>query len=68
MLRTKTRRHAMDKIKQEAEKVVFDKNEEGLPIINITLDKYQVSDLLEAFVAHKNEKSTEDIEVHFLQV
>jgi hypothetical protein len=58
----------MEKIKQEAESVIFDKDEEGLPIINITLDQYQVRDLHEALVAYRNQNGKEEIVIHFTQI
>jgi hypothetical protein len=69
MLRTKTMRFIMDKINQEAESIIFDKDEEGTPVINIRLDRYQVRDLFEALVDDQRETNfNRDIEVHFTQV
>jgi hypothetical protein len=58
----------MEKIKQQAESVIFDKDEEGLPIINIRLNRYQVRDLHEALVDYRNQDGKEEIEIHFTQI
>ena len=55
----------METIKQEAESVVFDKTEEGTPMFNITLDRYQLRDLVETFDKHTWKKDQETIELHF---
>jgi|WetSurMetagenome_2_1015567.scaffolds.fasta_scaffold727390_1 hypothetical protein len=59
----------MDKINQEADSIIFDKDEEGTPVINITLHNYQARLLFEALVDEQRETNFErDIEVHFVKV
>jgi len=69
MLCTRTRRFIMNKINQQVESIIFDKDKERKPVINIRLDRYQVRDLLEALVDEQRETNfNRDIEVYFLQV